>query len=119
MCLVGDNVHCLRASGLGSVMCTLNISENKMIMSKVQVALTRRSKLKQNTLPNLLPNYPVLKVSLPQRLFPPVMVALRNFQEPSRHDTLINVINYFFAMESYDVIVCLICPSNYVNTPLG
>ena len=41
-----------------------------------------------------------------------VFVALRKYQEPSRHDTRIDVMKHFFDITSCDVIVCLICLPN-------
>ena len=42
-------------------------------------------------------------------VFSPVLVAPRNFQEPSRRDTQINIMSHLFDMTPYDLIVCLIC----------
>ena len=48
----------------------------------------------------------------PTAYFSPVVEALRKHQEPSRHDTRIDVIEHFFAVTSCDVTICLACLSN-------
>ena len=47
----------------------------------------------------------------PMAFFPPVVVALRKYQELSRLDTRIDVMNHFFVIASYDFIFYLICIS--------